>query len=47
MHPPDGNTTILSCKLLPVTGQIKQTLTLTLNPKTKLTPERGTNPTKP
>jgi len=44
-------------KLLPLTSQTKLTLTLTLtltlaltlslNPKTKLTLERGTNPTKP
>jgi len=32
-------------KLLPLTSQTK--LTLTLNPKTKLTLEHGTNPTKP
>jgi len=35
-------------KLQPLTSQTKLTLTLTLtlNPKTKLTLERGTNPTK-
>jgi len=32
-------------KLLALTSQTK--LTLTLNPKTKLTLQRGTNPTKP
>jgi len=32
-------------KLLPLTSQTK--LTLTLNPKTNVTLERGTNPTKP
>jgi len=36
-------------KLRPLTSQTKLTLTLTLtqNPKTKLTLERGTYPTKP
>jgi len=36
-------------KLPPLTSQTKLTLTLTLtlNPKTKLTLERGINPTKP
>jgi len=34
-------------KLLPLTSQTKLSPTLTLNPKTKLTLERGANPTKP
>jgi len=40
IHPPEGNT-----KLLPLTSHTK--LTLTLNPKTKLALEHGTNPSKP
>jgi len=35
------------CKLLQLTRETKLTLTLTLNPKTKLTLEHGTNPIKP
>jgi len=34
-------------ELLPLTSQTKLTLTLTINPKTKLTLECGTNRTKP
>jgi len=34
-------------KLLPLTTETKLNLTLILNPKTKLTLECGTNPTKP
>jgi len=34
-------------KLLPLTTQAELSLTLTLNPKTKLTLECGTNPTTP
>jgi len=34
-------------KLLPLTIQTKLILMPTLNPKTKLTPEDGINPTKP
>jgi len=37
----------LFCKLLQLIRETKLTLTLTLNPKTKLTLKRGTNPTKP
>jgi len=34
-------------KLLPLTSHTKLTVTLTLNPRTKLTLDRGTNATKP
>jgi len=45
IHSPDGNT---PTKLLSLISQSKlmPTLTLTLNPKSELTLERGTNPTK-
>jgi len=36
-------TSILSCKLLAVTRESKLTLRIALNPKSKLTLERGTN----
>jgi len=44
-HSPDGDwhPSTLSCKLLPVTRETKLTLTIALNPKSKLTLERGTN----
>jgi len=48
IHTQDGDN---PTKLLPLTSQTKLTLililTLILNPKSKLTLERGTNPTKP
>jgi len=37
----------LFCKLLQLTRETKLALTLTLNSKTKVTLERGINPTKP
>jgi len=49
IHSPDSDTPkpiLLLCKLA-LTSQTKLTLTLTLYSKTKLTLERGTNPTKP
>jgi len=36
---------MLSCKLLAVTRETKLTLTIALNPKSKLTLESGTGPT--
>jgi len=36
---------ILSCKLLEVTCETKKTLSIALNPKSKLILECGTNPT--
>jgi len=46
-HSPDGDRhlSILPCKLLPVTRETKLTLSIALNPKSKLTLERGTNHT--
>jgi len=37
----------LFCKLVQLTRETKLTIILTLNPKTKLTLERGTNHSKP
>jgi len=36
---------IVSCKLLAVIRETQLTLSIALNPKSKLTLERGTNPT--
>jgi len=46
-HSPDGGRQpcILLCKLLAVTRETKLTLNIALNPKSKWTLERGTNPT--
>ena len=46
-HSPDGDRhpSILSCKLLAVTRETKLTLSIALNTNSKLTLERGTNPT--
>jgi len=41
----DGQPSISSCQLLAVTREIKLTLSIALNPKSKLTLERCTNPT--
>jgi len=46
-HSLDGgrHPSILSCKLPAVTRETKPTLSIALHPKSKLTLERGTNPT--
>jgi len=44
---PDGNRhpSVVSCKLLAVTRETKLTLSIALNPKSKLTLEHGADPT--
>ena len=45
IHSPDGNTPTILLSLISQ-SKLMPTLTLTLNPKSELTLERGTNPTK-